>query len=137
MDCKEFTKDLRDLPITGYVLALDFSFLAPKELYIHYPADWARAYRDGGMAVRDPAFAWGLTHTGFVLWKTLEDPDDVLAAADRHGLGHGLTVACLTGGHRSFASLSTATPVTPAIGHRVLGALTRCHARAVAQPAYA
>lgn len=91
---------------SGYAYALHIRFARPNILYRTYPQSWIDHYDEQGMIVEDPVVKWGLSKTGFVYWKDLDDPAGILADAAAHGLTNGLTCAVGALSSRSIAGFT-------------------------------
>jgi LuxR family transcriptional regulator, quorum-sensing system regulator SdiA len=108
---------LSTLSNSGYALAIHIRYTRPTLLYRSYAQNWIDHYTEKGFMLSDPTVHWGLSHTGMVNWSDLAgtDPDDVFAAARKHGLFNGITYSTgreasrtISGHTRSDAAFSAA-----------------------------
>jgi LuxR family transcriptional regulator len=76
----------------GYVIGLHIRYVAPLMIVNTYPEEWQDVYTKKVYGLRDPALAWGLSHTGFTRWSeiTLPDPFGILEEAASFGMIYGM-----------------------------------------------
>ncbi len=60
--------------------------------------------------MKDPAHLWALENSGSVRWRDLDDPYNVISAARRFQINHGLTISIRdeSTGERSYGSFARA-----------------------------
>ncbi|MEZ5686244.1 MAG: autoinducer binding domain-containing protein [Paracoccaceae bacterium] len=102
----DLREQLAQICDTGYALALHIRFTRPTILFRTYAEAWLTEYSERGLMLRDPVVIWGMTHSGYVYWDTLDDPEQVLAGAARHGILNGLTCSVGPAASRSISGFS-------------------------------
>lgn len=106
---EDFEK-IRDMAPSGFVLALNLTWVGPEFLHTEYPEKWREIYESKGYFMFDPIYYWAVTHTGRVRWSEvgLPDPQSIRKKAAKYGLVYGATVAQKPANKKSFLSVSRA-----------------------------
>lgn len=96
--------DLRQVATSGFVLALNVSWIGPEFLQSEYPQAWREIYEESGYFMLDPIYYWTVMHTGTVRWSEVKYPDirSVKKHAAEFGLVFGATVSMKHEGRKSF-----------------------------------
>lgn len=124
----DIREDLAKICDTGYALALHIRYTRPTVLFRTYPEAWLTEYSERGLMLRDPVVIWGMTHSGYVYWNTLDDPEGVLAGAARHGIVNGLTCSVGPAASRSISGFSrSAAPFSAAEAGYLLDLTRQLH----------
>lgn len=103
-------EQIRDMAPSGFVLALNLSWVGPEFLHSEFPDKWREIYESKGYFMFDPIYYWAVTHSGRVRWSEvgLPDPQGIRKKAAKYGLVYGATVAQKAGNKKSFLSVSRA-----------------------------
>ena len=104
---KSILTRVNDYDPIGFAIALHVQFTRPKFLFQSYDRAWLDEYSKRGMVMRDPTVQWGMANEGWVRWSALDDQGDVLDAAAKHGLRHGIAAAHVNTDSRSFGSMAS------------------------------
>lgn len=94
----------------GFALALHLESMAPRLMFVTYPAAWQARYAQAGMLLSDPTIRWSRGHLGTLRWEDIpaaEDPARVMQSAAEHGLAHGVSFS-IEDDTRSLAGMARA-----------------------------
>jgi len=77
---------------TGYAIGLHIRYVSPLIMVNTYPDGWQEVYTAKVYGLRDPALAWGLSHTGIRRWSEigLPDPFGILTEAAEYSMKYGM-----------------------------------------------
>lgn len=101
-------KNLARIATAGYFVGLHIRFTSPLFTFQTYDQRWIDHYTENGFVLRDPMTAWGFSRSGWIRWSdpALLDPFGLFMEAARHGLTHGVTIACGPIKSRTIASFA-------------------------------
>jgi len=110
-DIDRLLRELSELAVDGYYLALHVRFAAPMMMFQTFNRAWIDHYIQNAYALRDPVIAWGVSQPGPTRWSaiTLPDPFGIMKEAEAFGLRYGVVISCGPMTSRSVASLTSAT----------------------------
>lgn len=85
------TEIVREIGLSGYVFAINYTISGPEYFDTTLPEEWQQIYQDRGYFLKDPIFLWTLTHTGFKRWSEISFSSNsrVLQEATKFGLNYG------------------------------------------------
>lgn len=94
-DYFERTTVVREIGISGYVFAINYTISGPEYFDTTFPPEWQQIYQDRGYFLKDPIFLWTLTHTGHKRWSEISfvSKSRVLQEATKFGLNYGAVFA--------------------------------------------
>lgn len=100
--------EVRKVATSGFVLALNVSWIGPEFLQSEFPEKWRELYEGSGYFMLDPIYYWTVMHTGKVRWSEVKYPDvrSIKKQAAEHGLVYGATVCQKKEGLKSFLSVA-------------------------------
>ena len=107
-DYIERTKIVREIGVSGYVFAINYTISGPEYFDTTFPSGWQEIYQDRGYFLKDPIFLWTLTHTGFKRWSEISfsSKSRVLQEATKFGLNYGAIFARRKGFSFSWFTVS-------------------------------
>jgi LuxR family transcriptional regulator, quorum-sensing system regulator SdiA len=118
---------------TGYLLAVHIRYTRPTLMFTTYPAVWLEHYSEKGMMMVDPVVRWAMsehTETGVALWRDLanDDPGQVVAGAEQHGLHNGMSFAVGPIASRTIGSVTSSQPFSAAATSQAEALISAIHA---------
>ncbi|WP_456386071.1 autoinducer binding domain-containing protein [Profundibacter sp.] len=107
-DYLERTKIVREIGLSGYVFAINYTISGPEYFDTTFLPEWQQIYQDRGYFLKDPIFLWTLTHTGFKRWSEISfsSKSRVLQEATKFGLNYGVIFARRNGFSFSWFTVS-------------------------------
>ncbi len=107
----ELLRELGELAMGGYFLALHVRFAAPLMMFQTYDPAWIDHYTQNAYALRDPIIAWGISRSGATRWSDLDlpDPIGIMKEAEDYGLKFGVVISCGPMTSRTVASIASST----------------------------
>ena len=91
----ERTEIVREIGVSGYVFAINYTIRGPEYFDTTFPPEWQQIYQDRGYFLKDPIFIWTMTHTGHKRWSEISfaGKSRVLQEAIKFGLTYGAVFA--------------------------------------------
>ncbi len=104
----ERTKVVREIGVSGYVFAINYTISGPEYFDTAFPLEWQQIYQDRGYFLKDPIFLWTLTHAGSKRWSEIAFSSNsrVLQEATKFGLNYGAIFARRKGFSFSWFTVS-------------------------------
>jgi len=107
-DYFERTATVREIAVSGYVFAINYTISGPEYFDTSFPTEWRQIYQDRGYFLKDPIFLWTMTHAGHKRWSEISFVSNsrVLQEATKFGLNYGAIFARRKGFRFSWFAVS-------------------------------
>lgn len=104
----ERTATVREIAVSGYVFATNYTISGPEYFDTTFPTEWQQIYQDRGYFLRDPIFLWTMNHAGYKRWSEISFVSNsrVLQEATKFGLSYGAVFARRKGLRFSWFTVS-------------------------------